>query len=307
MNQITPVAQEAPITFGRVKIQLYIDIYNTRVSYPLAVILLAISDIKACFWFAGIHVELTGAFGFIADDYYNLATAMIFGSSTSASSWEPFRQAIEKLSEVYADQPDLVNKHEKYLDMIGWTELDPNTLITPAVACEINTGILAADGIKKNLPAWIYVDDALLLGHSKWHIVMKLAALIKTIFIVMGEPDTTVRQCPLAMDKWEELVLGPVQTMLGLVIDTYQLTVGIPSNHANKVLVLLNNTWHCGRNQFTESEAQKLKGKLGHLTQGATWIFHLISICMVLSCKPYPKTKDFFLSPWDNSKILSTL
>ena len=49
MNQITPVAQEAPITFGRVKIQLYIDIYNTRVSYPLAVILLAISDIKACF------------------------------------------------------------------------------------------------------------------------------------------------------------------------------------------------------------------------------------------------------------------
>jgi hypothetical protein len=36
----------------------------------------------------------------------------------------------------------------------------------------------------------------------------------------MGEPDTTVRQCPLAMDKWEELVIGPVQTMLGLVIDT---------------------------------------------------------------------------------------
>ncbi len=48
MNQITPVAQEAPITFGKVKIQLYIDIYNTRISYPLAVILLAMGDIKAC-------------------------------------------------------------------------------------------------------------------------------------------------------------------------------------------------------------------------------------------------------------------
>jgi hypothetical protein len=49
MNQITPVAQEAPITFGRVKIQLYIDMYNTRISYPLAVIFLAMGNIKACF------------------------------------------------------------------------------------------------------------------------------------------------------------------------------------------------------------------------------------------------------------------
>jgi hypothetical protein len=124
------------------------------------------------------------------------------------------------------------------------------------------------------------VDDALLLGHSKWQIMMKLAALIKAIFVVMGKPDTIVRQCPLAMDKWEELVVGPVQTMLGLVIDSYQLTVGIPSNYVNKVLLLLNNTWHWGRKQFTVSEVQKLTGKLGHLTQGATWIFHLLLICM---------------------------
>ncbi len=49
MSQITLVAQEAPITFGRVKIQLYIDIYNTRISYPLAVIFLTMGNIKACF------------------------------------------------------------------------------------------------------------------------------------------------------------------------------------------------------------------------------------------------------------------
>jgi hypothetical protein len=35
MNQVTPVVQEAPITFGKVKIQLFIDIYNTRISYSL--------------------------------------------------------------------------------------------------------------------------------------------------------------------------------------------------------------------------------------------------------------------------------
>ena len=36
-----------------------------------------------------------------------------------------------------------------------------------------------------------------------------LAALIKAISVIMGKPDTTVRQCPLAMDKWLELVIAP--------------------------------------------------------------------------------------------------
>ena len=103
------------------------------------------------------------------------------------------------------------------MDIIGWAGLNPNTPIIPAVACNINIGIVTADGTKKNLPAQINVDNALLLGHSKWQIMMKLATLIEAIFVVIGEPDTTIRHCPLAMDKWEELVIGPVQTMLGLV------------------------------------------------------------------------------------------
>ncbi len=49
MNQTTPVAQEVPIAYGRVKIQLHIDIYNTRISYPLAAIFLTMGNIKACF------------------------------------------------------------------------------------------------------------------------------------------------------------------------------------------------------------------------------------------------------------------
>ncbi len=44
----------------------------------------------------------------------------------------------------------------------------------------------------------------------------------------------------------------------------------------NKVLLLLNITWHCGQKQFTPSKAQKLTGKLEHPVQGATWIFHLL-------------------------------
>jgi hypothetical protein len=74
INQVTPVAKEAPVTFGHVKSQIYTDIYNTRISYPTATILLGLADIKACFRYPRIHADLTGAFGFIADELYNLAT-----------------------------------------------------------------------------------------------------------------------------------------------------------------------------------------------------------------------------------------
>jgi hypothetical protein len=83
----------------------------------------------------------------------------------------------------------------------------------------MNTGIVAVDGTEKNLPAQIRLDDTLLLGHSKWQIMMKLAALIKGNFRRNRcEPGTAIRQCPLAMDKWEELVTGPVQTMLAWLL-----------------------------------------------------------------------------------------
>ena len=50
--------------------------------------------------------------------------------------------------------------------------------------------------------------------------MMDLAALIEAIFVVMGETDMAIRQCPLAQDKWIEMVAGPVNTMLGQILDT---------------------------------------------------------------------------------------
>jgi hypothetical protein len=49
MNQVTPVSQKAPVMFGHVKNQIYMDIYNMHISYPTAMILLGLADIKACF------------------------------------------------------------------------------------------------------------------------------------------------------------------------------------------------------------------------------------------------------------------
>jgi hypothetical protein len=49
MNQVAPVAKEAPVTFGHVKSQICMNIYNTHISYPTATILLGLADVKACF------------------------------------------------------------------------------------------------------------------------------------------------------------------------------------------------------------------------------------------------------------------
>ncbi len=103
-----------------------------------------------------------------------------------------------------------------------------------------------------------------------------LAALIEAIFAIMGKPDTTVCQCPLAVDKWLELFVDPKQRMLGLIINTNNLTVGIPPDYVAEVLNLISTTWHSHCRRFTVREAQKLTGKLGHLAEGAHWVFHLL-------------------------------
>jgi hypothetical protein len=55
------------------------------------------------------------------------------------------------------------------------------------------------------------------------------------------------------------------------------MTVGIPPDYVTEVLDLLNTTWHSHRRRFTVGEAQRLTGKLGHLAEGANWVFHLLT------------------------------
>jgi hypothetical protein len=161
-------------------------------------------DVKACFCFPCIHANLTGAFGFLAEGYFNLATAMVFGSTASASSWEPFWHAIQALSVVYAHRHNLIEKHRKFLYMISWAPLDPAQDLARAIPCLITSGILDDQSNRVPLPVRIYVDNALTLAISKENMEQVLAALIEAIFVVMGVPNTSVCQCSQATDKWKK-------------------------------------------------------------------------------------------------------
>jgi hypothetical protein len=128
--------------------------------------------------------------------------------------------------------------------MISWAPLDQAPDLAKAVPCSINTGVLNDQGMKVLLPARIYVVDALTLATSKESMEQVLAALIKAIFVNMGAPDTSVRQCSLAMDKWEKLQGTPIQTMIGLVIDTNRMTVSVPDDCIQSVHLLIDSTCH---------------------------------------------------------------
>jgi hypothetical protein len=222
LNDYTSTEFEADIDFGNAKMNLLIKIYNWRISYPQIKIFLALADITACFRFPRIHADLTGAFGFMAENLYFLATSMVFGSNASASSWEPFRRAIQSLIPVYSMRPDLISKHKTLLDMLVWDDGDTQSELVQAVKCQINPGILDQDG---PLEAYIYVDDILASAVGRQMTLRLLAAIIEAIFTVCGRAMIEHRQCPLSIEKWNELVIGPVQTVLGLTVNTNRMTV----------------------------------------------------------------------------------
>ncbi len=176
-----------------------------------------------CFQFLGVHADVTGAFGFMAEKMYFLATSMVFGSNTSVSSWEPFRRAIEALILEYSMRSDSIKKHKHLLDMLVWEDdnIDVADMVQ-ATKCPLNPGIPNLDG---TLEAYIYIDDILAYTVNKQNILRLLTAIIEAIFTVCGHLNIEVRQCLLSLEKWKELVVGSIQTILGLTVDTNRLTV----------------------------------------------------------------------------------
>ena len=277
LNHETPTDKEAIIDFGTAKTCLLINIYNWRISYPDEIILLALADITACFRFARLSADIQGAFGFVAEELFFTPSGHVFGSNTSASSWEPFRRAIKAMITVYARRDDLIEKHRILLEELMWFDVSsPTPVLVQAFRCDINRGVVNDQGTPLPMEANIYVDDILAAAARRLQMLRLLAATIEAIFTVCGTPDISVRQCPLSLEKWHQLVVGPIQIVLGLVINTNTMTVGITDDYINKVRDLLNK-WDPNKRFFQVNDMQKLVGKLARLGEGAPWIFKLMS------------------------------
>ncbi len=114
------------------------------------------------------------------------------------------------------------------------------------------------------MTANIYIDDILAVAVLCDNMIRLLAAIIEAIFLVCGTHDIAVRQCPLSLKKWFELIVGPRQIILGLLVDTNRMMVGITDEYIGKVREL-TKLWDSDQRFFKVNDIQKLVGKLAHL------------------------------------------
>ena len=277
MNEVTPIVDEAAITFGYIYMAFLIWIWNLRITYPSDDIILAFIDISSCFRWPRIFPCLVGAFGFIIGPIFYAANAMVFGSKASATSWEPFRRAIAALAESYGGSDLLVDRHEAMLNMINITspvvELDSPPI--QAARCNINQGILLPGGARRHTPHFIYVDDNLMADTTN-NMKYTLAAAIESIYTILGFPSLDIRPSAIAIDKWTTLSLGTSQVLLGLKFDSRAMTVGITPKFRADTLSLLKSSWHQARQSFSIHEMEVTVGKLGRIGQSFRPLYHLM-------------------------------
>ena len=69
------------------------------------------------------------------------------------------------------------------------------------------------------------------------------------------------------LNKLKEPVVSPLQILLGLLVNTREMTVSVLDEFRRVVLALLTATWHCRRESFTVKELELLVGKLGRIAQ----------------------------------------
>ena len=281
INRIAPRDEIIKVSYGDVPKRFMMSILNMRASFPDEDIFIPAADITACFRSNKTHPDLTGALGFILQDYYFLATSMVFGHIESASCWEPFRIAIEEMALVEFNGPkDLETMHKYYLDLLNWEDFEtsnpPPGALQRSARCSRITGVVDSQGRFVQPKPGIFVDDALLVSIRKY-IRRLLAALIEAIFNILGKPDIAVRRNPLSMEKWIGHRVSWRSILIGFKWDTRALTIGIPEEYLNTVRSLIAQKGWEHRKTFTVPEISKLIGKIGHIAQAVPWVYHLIS------------------------------
>ena len=288
MMTSTKLGVEDDCLFGDARQRIWTRLYNLRITYPSTDIIIHANDVKSCFRQIKLHPDIMGAFSYIIANTLFLSCGLPFGTDFSPQNWEPFRRILELLAERLFDDDSLRTKHRKYLDQLvfdqslGKSQERPFTVAAPDA---LNTGVLTQEGTPAPTPHNYYVDDGIYAEvFDRTRVEKALAASIEAIFIMLGDSDLSRRQDPVSFDKLIEMLVSHLNRILGHVIDTRRLVVGVPESFIQEVLTMLRTTWGDHRKQFTVKEAEELSGKLQHIAITAPWLkFLLTQICASLA------------------------
>jgi hypothetical protein len=72
--------------------------------------------------FPRISAGVAGVFGFLAEAFYFVSTSHVFGSNTSASSWEAFQLAKQWLITILSQRDNMTEKHKDLLNVLHWVK-----------------------------------------------------------------------------------------------------------------------------------------------------------------------------------------
>ena len=101
---------------------------------------------------------------------------------------------------------------------------------------------------------------------------------------MLGDSDLLRRQDPVSFDKLIEMLVSHLNRVLGHMINTRRLEVGVPDSFIQEVLTMLSTTWGDHRRQFTVKEAEELSGKLQHIAITAPWLKFLMGqLCLSIA------------------------
>ncbi len=284
LNMMTEDASQTELhcNFGLVKMRIYTQIYNLRITYPGCDIFIHANDVKSCFRQLKHHPDVLGAFAYIIDDILFLPCGLTFGSDFSPASWEVLRRIIEKLAKALFADKSLVTKHRKYLDKMKWQRSlgSSKARFTVATKDDINQGVALPSGEIRNTPHDMFVDDGVYADvweASKERGEQAGAASIEAIFQTLGESDLASRQDPISFDKFHELPVAWINRILGVDINTRRLAVRTPLEYVAKTIKILNTTWHHRRFVFVISDAEILTGRLGYIAETSPWLRFMMS------------------------------
>ena len=195
------------------------------------------------------------------------------------------------LAAAYFFLPDLVTKNDWLLQKLRWSDVSspPSSMtIVRTRPCTWHKGVF--DSLGRCFPTKhnIYIEDNL-LGKVKAYMHQALASGFEATFTIMGYPCPLVHPVAINLDKLEKLVVSLLQILLGLLVNTREITVSISDEFCREVLALLTTTWHHRWESFTVKELKLLVGKLGLIAQAYCpcyfFMSHLYSSLAIALCK----------------------
>ncbi|KAL7524334.1 hypothetical protein ACHAWF_000902, partial [Thalassiosira exigua] len=125
----------------------------------------------------------------------------------------------------------------------------------------------------------LFVDDAVyadIYQNNRERIERAVAAGIEAIFILLVRSDLSKSQDPISFDKLIKMMTSHLNKVMGQIIDTSNLDVGVPDDYRARIVNLLR-PFHKQRKAFTVIEMERLTGMLIFIASTTPWLKFCLS------------------------------